>query len=179
MSLIDLSDIHFRAYLPQWDRDLGDNEYTPVGPGDANVASGVDLSAIKFRAWQRNDLTSDQTSGGDGGGSVGDGSGPGGDSGGPIIWPNDELIPTSSASTTITNAGAASAAAGISEVIGEPNKTNANANTQSLTETYNGSVTETNSQSSTAIINIDETITAGGGDENYGDGNYGAENYGE
>ena len=58
---VDLRGIHFRAYLPQFDDDLEDGEYDPIGPGTADTTPGaVDLSCIAIRAWQLNDFEEGQ-----------------------------------------------------------------------------------------------------------------------
>lgn len=57
MPVIDLKGIHFRVYSPEYDRELEDGEYEPVGPNDADRTPGaIDLGIIKFRAWEENDL---------------------------------------------------------------------------------------------------------------------------
>lgn len=105
MPAIDLKGIHFRAYSPQFDRGLADDEYNPTGPGDVSPVSGaIELDIIKFRAWQRNDLDSDIENNGDinadneggtgGGGSPGeiDPGGIGSIQPDGIIWPFAEIL---------------------------------------------------------------------------------------
>lgn len=96
---IDLKGIHFRAYSPQFDNDLADNEYDPHGPGDSSPVSGsIELGIIKFRAWQRNDLESDVDNnseiGGGGAGVTGnpDPNGFGSIQPDGLVWPFAEIL---------------------------------------------------------------------------------------
>lgn|SRR5574338_138536 len=171
MAAIDLAGIRFRSYLPQFENDIADGNYAPVGPGNANIGNGIDLSAIKFRAWQQNDIASDQASGGDGGGQTGEGSGSGGGTGAPIFWPNDEILnaapnedPISSTITIIESEAL---------ITQNPNTSNISINdiiTNAVPEeeTVNGSMTA--SFSMTEIIQSEDTAYGFG---LYGDGLYG------
>ena len=100
MPAIDLRGIHFRSYSPQFDQNIEEGDYNPVGPGGADRTPGaIDLGIIKFRAWQMNDIASDTQNnsavGGDsGGGVVGnpDPNGFGSIQPDGLIWPFDEIL---------------------------------------------------------------------------------------
>ena len=93
---VDLRGIHFRAYLPQFDEDIEDGDYDPVGPGDASITNGaIDLSAIAWRDWEENGLGLDDDNVG---GDTGEGNDGTNDSSigslqpDGLIWPFDEIL---------------------------------------------------------------------------------------
>lgn len=192
MALVDLRGIHFRAYLPQWDQNIEDGTYDPVSPGNADITpGGIDLSIIKFRAWQQNDLDSDIPSGGDGGGATGDGSGPGGQGSSPIIWPNSEILNShtpnesnvgtirireSTIESTTGSRNTTTNTPSIAETINSPNIEDILRNSGSSSNaTISDATSEATRNSALASQSMSETISSGGVD--YGDGVYGDGDY--
>lgn len=169
MAAIDLAGIRFRAYLPQFENDIADGDYAPVGPGSASIGSGIDLSAIKFRAWQQNDIASDQASGGDGGGNTGSNPGGVGNISGTVIWPYDEILDNNSvphATIRIVDAEAL--------IIQQTNIISL-----SLLEDISNAVPEEETVDNSTIMSITIGETIFSEDTAYGFGNYGEGNYGE
>lgn len=169
---VDLKGILFRAYLPQFNDDT--EEYTPVGPGDADINNGgVDLSCVMFRAWQRNDFEQDVGGFDPPSAEDFDGDGDTGDEDDVIGTITNTLSVTSTSTTTLISERTVESSGNSSTGTATIRITDSTSEAGSNPNSASPSVSEATAE---AIINVGGTPSAGG---LYGVGSYGSGKYDE